>query len=77
MDKGGDVVKKPIIWVMGSSSLVFVFMVTQLLFPITVQEFIAIFTVSAVLGIVPGVLASILHQFITTKKKNKTNSHRS
>lgn len=68
MGKGGDVVKKPIMWVMGSSILVFVFMATQLLFPITFQEFIAIFIASVVLGIVPGVIASVLHQFIITKK---------
>ncbi|WP_215144628.1 hypothetical protein [Exiguobacterium qingdaonense] len=61
--------EKPLLWIIAGVTLVFLLMATQLLLPVTFQEVFSILLVSIVIGSVIGVIASIFHHFIMTRKE--------
>ncbi|WP_214701195.1 MULTISPECIES: hypothetical protein [unclassified Exiguobacterium] len=61
--------KKPLLWIIAGVTLVSLLMATQLLLPVTFQEVFSILLVSIIIGSVIGVIASILHHFIMTRKE--------
>ena len=61
--------EKPLLWIIAGVTLVFLLMATQLLLPVTFQEIFSILLVSIVIGSVIGVIASILHHYIMTRKE--------
>ena len=61
--------EKPLLWIIAGVTLVFLLMATQLLLPVTYQEIFSILLVSIVIGSVIGVIASILHHYIMTRKE--------
>lgn len=61
--------EKPLLWIIAGVTLVFLLMATQLLLPVTFQEIFSILLVSIVIGSIIGVIASILHRYIMTRKK--------
>ena len=61
--------EKPLLWIIAGVTLVFLLLATQLLLPVTFQEIFSILLVSIVIGSVIGVIASILHHYIMTRKE--------
>ena len=61
--------EKPLLWIIAGVILVFLLMATQLLLPVTFQEIFSILLVSIVIGSIIGVIASILHHYIMTRKE--------
>ncbi|VXB99067.1 hypothetical protein EXIGUO8H_40398 [Exiguobacterium sp. 8H] len=61
--------EKPLLWIIAGVTLVFLLMATQLLLPVTFQEIFSILLVSIVIGSIIGVIASILHHYIMTRKE--------